>query len=407
MGRKQEGQFDSKRTKDIDPETIGKKAKNRSPQSQRALDEELRHKRKQQFLGCVALLFMFGVGAAGVILQIYEAARGDGATRIDFQDTASLKKVLFSGEPWLIYCIDNSTARYPLPKVIQEGSSELWSTLGMQVGVLNCFDKTSSGRSVAERFKMKRTPPLSFVVANGNNPRVFSWGGVSKPEDIIKKVQPALVLSQPQIKALKSWPSYCTSKKSCVVVGHKNDAQRTHAKNVIKGLQEQHRTLKVVLLDTSFWALKLEEQLLASRKGKSSGATLVCLTRKAPEDGGKNTTFAGSLLTDVDASSAATFFKNCADQKDQVPLKAAPKISARSRKEKAKVVTPEAWRDPSPPPSKRTKPAPPPPEKGNVDRVGSRDAIQDEDPLFWSAEEDAEDKEEPEDSSAPEEEVEL
>ena len=47
---------------------------------------------------------------------------------------------------------------------------------------------------MAQRFKLNLKPPLSFVVANGNKPRTLGLTGISKVEDLEKRVRPALAL---------------------------------------------------------------------------------------------------------------------------------------------------------------------------------------------------------------------
>ena len=83
---------------------------------------------------------------------------------------------------------------YRLPPVLEENARSLWRNLGLSVGVLKCWEPTSSGRSVAQRFKLNLKPPLSFVVANGNKPRTLGLTGISKGEDLEKRLRPALAL---------------------------------------------------------------------------------------------------------------------------------------------------------------------------------------------------------------------
>ena len=47
---------------------------------------------------------------------------------------------------------------------------------------------------MAQRFKLNLKPPLSFVVANGNKPRTLGLTGISKGEELEKRLRPALAL---------------------------------------------------------------------------------------------------------------------------------------------------------------------------------------------------------------------
>merc|ERR1712176_944831 len=99
---------------------------------------------------------------------------GAGIVHIDVHDTGKLKNVLFSGDPWLVYCVNNQTQNQRLPKVLEDSAGILRGSLGLSIAVLQCWDQTASGRSVAQRFKLAKSPPLAFLVANGNKPRVVN-----------------------------------------------------------------------------------------------------------------------------------------------------------------------------------------------------------------------------------------
>mmetsp|Transcript_129770 Transcript_129770/g.225514 ORF Transcript_129770/g.225514 Transcript_129770/m.225514 type:complete len:453 (+) Transcript_129770:130-1488(+) len=341
---------------------------------------------KKRAGGACAILFLCGVGFANFLSAIWPLIVGSGIKVLDIKDTAKLKEVLFGGDPWLVYCVNNVTQSQRLPKVLEEGASSLKSNIGLRLGVLSCWEQTESGRSVAQRFKLKSSPPLAFVVANGNKPRVLNMVGVSKPEDIEKKVLPALKLDIHRIDSLKKWPKLCTSRRACIIVGHKNVAQRDTAVNLLRPLHEKHRVLNIVTLDTSFWRLKLDDGILKSRpsdKGKS--ADVLCLVR---HDGGKdgNSTHSGSFLQSLTKNTASEFMQACEDRKDLVKVNVPPRISAKPSKPKTVTVPPT-----TPRPKKAPAPAPKPKQResrSNVDHVGSRETLErEEEALFEAVEE--------------------
>eukprot|EP00931_Biecheleriopsis_adriatica_P078164 TRINITY_DN51630_c0_g1_i1.p1 TRINITY_DN51630_c0_g1~~TRINITY_DN51630_c0_g1_i1.p1 ORF type:complete len:424 (-),score=105.01 TRINITY_DN51630_c0_g1_i1:33-1304(-) len=357
---------------------------------------------KQKAGGLFFIIFMCGVGLFSFLSTVWGFVVGSGVVNVDVQDTTKLKNVLFGGEPWLIYCVNSDTVNYPLPRVVEDSAWTLWSNLRVSVGVLHCWDKTESGRSVAQRFKMNLKPPLAFVVANGNKPRSLNLAGISKTEDLEKRIKPALSLEIPRIDTLKKWPSLCTSRRSCVVVGHKHQAQKTTALNVLQPLHEKYRALKIVTLDTAFWQLKLEESVMATRKSKGT-ADVLCLTRE--EKPGSNATYGGFFLPSLDSSSASSFLQACSDHTGAIEIKAAPRIKARPSKPKKATPAPV-------PPSRPSKPSPPPPSRktANVDQVGSRSALEtEEEPLFEAVEEGDEEEgsEEEEEDDSGDDEVEL
>jgi len=350
---------------------------------------------KKKIGAVVAIVFMCGVGLFQFFEAVFGALSGDGITVLDVQDTAKLKDVLFGGEPWLVYCVNNQTQNQRLPKVLEDSARTLSRNIGLHVGVLNCWDPTESGRSVAQRFKFREKPPLTFLVANGNKPRTMNLPGVTKAEEIEKKAKPALKLETHRIDSLKRWPTHCTSRRTCVVIGHKQVSQRDSALKIIRPLMESHRSLSVVTLDTSFWSLKLDEEVLKRRPPQVKGsyrADVLCLNR---DDGAKgNNTHHGDFLQELDSRSASSFMTACEKREDLVKIGVPPRIKAKSKKPKKVNVPP-------PPKPPRKAPAPPPRPKdprssggssrANVDQVGSRakmEAAAAEEALFEAVEED-------------------
>merc|ERR1719436_917340 len=130
-------------------------------------------------MGLCAVLFMCGVGLFQFLSTVFGFIMGSGISTVDVKDTALLKKVLFGGDPYLVYCINNQTENQRLPQVLDDSGR---SYLGYKIVLLRCWDQTESGRSVAQRFKLRTSPPLSFVVANGNSPRVVNFMGVTNAE---------------------------------------------------------------------------------------------------------------------------------------------------------------------------------------------------------------------------------
>mmetsp|Transcript_172170 Transcript_172170/g.551878 ORF Transcript_172170/g.551878 Transcript_172170/m.551878 type:complete len:436 (-) Transcript_172170:39-1346(-) len=337
---------------------------------------------KKQAGTIAAIVCLCGAGLAQFISTVLGFLQGDGIATVDAKDTAMLKTVLFSGEPWLVYCVNDESRSQRLPQVLQDSANDLQKKLGLKTAVLGCWDQTGSGRSVALRFKLNLKPPLSFVVANGNKPRTINLLGISKAEELEKRIKPALKIETYRIDALKKWGTLCTSRKSCVVIGHKNQAQRDFALGIVRPLLETHRATKVVTLDTSFWQMKLSDGVLATRsaKDKGKGAEVLCLAR---DEGGidGNTTHSGAFLQDLDASTAAAFLTACEARSDLVRLDAVPRINARPSKPK-KVTPPSPSPSPSPqPPASKTRDA------GNKDRVGSRQILEEEEPLFEAVDE--------------------
>mmetsp|Transcript_90675 Transcript_90675/g.256035 ORF Transcript_90675/g.256035 Transcript_90675/m.256035 type:complete len:435 (+) Transcript_90675:133-1437(+) len=366
---------------------------------------------KKKAIGIAAVLFIGGVGVFNFLSTILGFVMGSGMTVIDVKNTAQLKSALFSGDPWFIFCVNNETVNHRLPQLLEDSTRDISRRLGIRVGLLHCWEPTESGRSVAQKFKLKTSPPLAFVVANGNNPRVVNLLGTSKVEDLEKKIKPALKVDVSAIDSLKKWPSLCTSRRTCIVVGHKQHAQRDTALNLLRPLVEKYRTARFVTLDTAFWKLKLDDGVLKRRPTKEGetqkGADVLCFAR----EGEGKATYSGNFLQQLSSSAMAEFVEACQKRVDLVPISILPKISARPSKPK-KVVAPPVMRTPP-----RPTPRPTPREaRANVDHVGSRAAMEQqeqEEALFEAidefeqAEEGEESGEDDEVESEDDDEVEL
>lgn len=373
---------------------------------------------KQRAAGLCAILFLVGVGLFQFLAQIFSFVAGSGVTTLQIEDTARLKQVLFGGEPWFIYCVNNETEGQNLPKVLTESAWSLKQQIGLHIGTLRCWDQTQSGRSVAQRFKLNLKPPLSFVVANGNKPRILNLVGISSGDILQKRVMPALQLQTYRIDSLKKWSSLCTSRRACVIVGHRQHPQRDAALNVLKPLHERHRGIKIVTLDTSFWQLKLDDGVLSTRPAASNGggrgADVFCLAREEG-GGGSNATHSGRFLQAFDATSTSAFLTDCEQQTDLVKLHVMPKIKARPPKP-PKVVVPPPLQSSRPVessvPPKAKESTKPKDARAKVDYVGSREKLESEEDFLFEAVQESEEGNFPVDESVeeaedPADEVEL
>jgi len=87
--------------------------------------------------------------------------------QIRTSDTILMHKVFKSGEPWTVLC---SKPDDILPKLFDKASKKL---VGKSfIGVLDCSEILGSGKSVYERFNIRRDiTPTIFTVANGEKPK--------------------------------------------------------------------------------------------------------------------------------------------------------------------------------------------------------------------------------------------
>merc|ERR1711907_557349 len=100
-------------------------------------------------MGIVALFVVGGIFSFVATMSDFMA--GSRVSILDINDMAKVKDVLFGGEPWLIYCVDEKYMDKHLPKFLEESAPKLYSSLGVNTGVLDCFKTLGSGRNVAQK----------------------------------------------------------------------------------------------------------------------------------------------------------------------------------------------------------------------------------------------------------------
>lgn len=73
---------------------------------------------------------------------------------IKTSDSTALKKVFFSGEPWLVECLSNRSSSGSASSLMEEAAPKLGS--GISAAVMNCDAVLPSGKTTLERFKLTR-----------------------------------------------------------------------------------------------------------------------------------------------------------------------------------------------------------------------------------------------------------
>jgi len=286
-------------------------------------------------LGLGILLGLLGsLGLFQFAKTVLIATRGNNVKRIDVSDTPKLKQVLFGGEPWFIQCVQTDSTDNRVPVVLERHSQDMEDDYGVQVGTMDCWRKTESGRSIVDKFKLTgHGQSLSFFIANNERPEVINLANVNTYEAMERKLKAALKMDVQRIDTLKKFGGLCTTRRTCVIIGYKNGAQMNTALNLVTPLLPKHRTVKVVSLDTQFWMMKLQKEFVATRPEGEKGADIVCLVR---EDGpGKNATFRGAFLQNLE--NLDPFMAACLDRDPKLnlmQLEGVPEIKARPSKPK-------------------------------------------------------------------------
>lgn len=168
-------------------------------------------------------------------------------------DTASLKEVFYSGEPWLVEC---TKARQASP-VVYDAESSLD---GFKVGTLNCAEVLPSGKTTYERFKLKEPSygPVLLAMANGAVPQLAPRNVLSNPLELAKWAKGATPPKVYSPATSEQFESQCLKKAWCVVVlsptGRLVDAERA----ALQRLAAAERRVRIVKVDEAKATLLLD-----------------------------------------------------------------------------------------------------------------------------------------------------
>ena len=208
-----------------------------------------------------------------------EGACAPSISRLDTRsDSEKLKEVFFGGNPWVIYC-DKGLPESITPSHFFLEASQQLSRLATFV-TLNCWGKTSSGKSLSERFNLPYKSPAVIAVANGNPPVVIETESMTKPEQLQKSLQPHVELSVPQIDTADVLKSQCAKRPACLMIVFDADSL---LQNTLAGLMpvlEKHRKVRAVAVDLRIWQFVPGNSLAHSEIQQSDDrAALFCTAR--------------------------------------------------------------------------------------------------------------------------------
>ena len=218
------------------------------------------------------------LGGGGVALALLLGGGyylfGSKTTAVSVGDTATLKRVFYSGEPWLIECSTSRSAT-----VVREAEGELKA--GVRTAVLNCHEKLPSGLSTLQRFKLSAWPkgPTVLMAANLEKPQVAPPAAAASGAALAKW---ANARAAPRVVAPSSGKQFeqnCLRKKWCVLVFVAGPRLNDGDKKALTQLAREHRGVRFVTVDAAKHTLSLDLPggVPPPKVGVVSGQTLVLL----------------------------------------------------------------------------------------------------------------------------------
>ncbi|OQS04296.1 hypothetical protein THRCLA_03461 [Thraustotheca clavata] len=174
---------------------------------------------------------------------------------IQLDDDTHVHRVFKSGEPWVILCANPDSV---LPEVFDKASERLVGKVN--VGVLDCNDLLPSGKSVYNKFGIRRDiSPTIFTVANGEKPKQIFLNYLQKSKALASQAIAQTAKEFHELQTTTQLQEKCLSKSSpCVLVYRGKKKFETFQKKWIKELMHNHRLVKFAWADSTILKLSAE-----------------------------------------------------------------------------------------------------------------------------------------------------
>ena len=187
----------------------------------------------------------------------WEAKIPENIEVLDVTDTAKLKHVLFSGEPWLLQCYSGLPYEgqwLPRPfrvhRVFQESLGSLAGLV--KAGILDCEKRLPSNKSLVEKFGfVRRSQPLLVLAAGGVKPRQLPANSVSSAYGVTAFVKPKAESKVHKVGTQKTLEAVCGGRRPCLLTRMKPDSV------VLEQLARTFRTVEVVTLGENLAKVRL------------------------------------------------------------------------------------------------------------------------------------------------------
>ena len=219
----------------------------------------------------VALLAMFAhqmYTVVGMPAWWWEARLPDTVEALDITDTARLKHVFFSGEPWLLQCYSGlpyAGQHLPAPFRLNPTFVESVKSMSSLVkgGTLDCEAKlpNNPNKTLVSKFGLvRRTQPLLLYAGGGDRPKQVPAASASSVYGVTAWVKPK---AEPKVRVARSQKAvlaYCAGRRACLLTKLPADSV------VLEQLARKYRTVEVVTIGT--------DGTLSWGRGEEVGETL-------------------------------------------------------------------------------------------------------------------------------------
>ncbi|OQR85163.1 hypothetical protein ACHHYP_12180 [Achlya hypogyna] len=177
---------------------------------------------------------------------------------IHLDDAALVRRVFKSGEPWVVLCANADSV---IPEVFDKASERLLGKV--QIGVLDCNDRLPSGKSVYDKFSIRRDiTPTVFTVANGEKPKQLFLNYLQKSKALAAQALVQTAKELHEVQTTGQLQDKCLSKANpCMLVFRGPKKFEPFQKKWLRELMHSHRHVKFVWADASILKLSVESLL--------------------------------------------------------------------------------------------------------------------------------------------------
>ena len=200
----------------------------------------------------------------------HEARLPEPISAIQVHDTDLLKRVLFSGEPWLLQCYSGlpyEGQHLPRPYRVHPVFKESLGPLRglVRTGTLDCEAKLPSNKSLIEKFGLTRqTQPLLLFASGGRKPKQLAGTQVASAYSVTAWVKPRAQPTVRHVTTQKQLHEWCAGRRACVLTRMAKESP------VLEQLAAKHRTLEVV----TFGETEAAQVSVTWGRGEEVGETL-------------------------------------------------------------------------------------------------------------------------------------
>eukprot|EP00049_Salpingoeca_infusionum_P013359 m.249111 g.249111 ORF g.249111 m.249111 type:complete len:509 (-) comp15426_c0_seq2:1094-2620(-) len=202
--------------------------------------------------------------------------------RLQASNETQLKEVFFSGNPWLVACINSPKELFPYTAHV--GAAELISMHGYQVATLNCNSILPSKKTVFERFSLSKSSDgeVVAVVANGKKPRQLPAYALKTPESVVDYAASYAKVKVFEPYSDRALQADCASKQRCIVV-LKNGTLTTDEKSTIKSVAKEYRAIGFAFINAESRTLDFGVKELGLRTIEVESTPITLALRRPPK----------------------------------------------------------------------------------------------------------------------------